>query len=448
MNRFPSTDQLLVCGADSRLHVDSATGLNHYLCSPRPDRELLRFGSSTASTISEAGFDLADQLRNRMAEACRNGDAESVYQAHAERMRNELRSCLELPGHTAIELAESGTDAHRLAAGRVRDLCPQPRLRVLMIAASETGHGVPEALCPPGSSIVCEKIAIRDADAEPLPVARIDEAVLASAESAVGRGEHLLLVMVDQSKSGCIAPSLSCGLYLRQRFPEQVHLLLDACQFRLAKSSLNAYLKHGLMVAVTGSKFFAGPSFSAALLLPDSESSITRVETPAPGLLLRWQLALTSMQAFYALDDAQISQCLKLFTDAIEQRLASDRVFAPMVMPSLERTMPGRSTAWDHIPTIFPFRLRLSASAARSDCASHADTLTIYQQLQQCGSPRVQLGRPIQAGYHAVTGVPIGALRLCISAPMIVDAVVHKQQDRIIDQLMHALDRVADKANA
>ena len=442
MSAFPSTAQLLVSGNDPRLFVDVSTGVNHYLCKPQADPDLLRLGSSTASAISVAGFDIADRLRNRMLEACRDSAPELVYQAHAERICHELRSCLRLPEHTAITLAESGTHAHRLAVRRVREMDPQRGLRVLMVDAAETGSGVPGALCPPGSGIVCDQIAIRDANAMPLPAALIDAAVFDSAERAVGRGEHVLLVMVDQSKSGCVAPSLSCGLYLRRRFPGQVHLLLDACQLRLAGTTLNNYLKHGLMVAVTGSKFLAGPSFSAALLLPDSGSAAIRADMPAPGLLLRWQVALAPLQALYILDNFQISQCLKLFADTIMQRLASDDVFAPLPAPPIIRSMQNKDAVWDHIPTIFPFRLRLHPLAASPAYASHADTLTIYQQLQQGGMPRTQLGRPLQVG-HDASGTPIGALRLCISAPMIIDAIKSHQQRTSLDQVMRALDRVS-----
>ncbi len=444
MSVLPATAQLLTQGEDARLGLDPHSGANHYLCRPFPDPDLLMLGSSTASTISQHGFDIADQMRNQMAEACRHRAPALVYQACADRICEELRRYLHLDANTAIELTESGTDAHRLAVHRIYHPDHQQPLRVLMVAASETGSGVPDALCSTGDAapagrIACSEIAIRDADAMPLPAATIDAAVLALAGQAIRRGEQLLLVMVDQSKSGCIAPSLSCGLALRQRYPDQVHLLLDACQFRISHRTLNHYLTHGIMVAMTGSKFLAGPSFSAALLRPDCAA--VHMGTPNPGLLIRWQVALASLQSLSKLEHRDIRAFLHICAHTIRQRLIQDPAFELLATPDMLRAPVRHETdegaVWDDLPTIFPFRLRRHRPSA---CLSYEDCMRIYRQLQQGDAPRVQLGRPIHAGLDS-NGVPIGALRLCISAPIIVDGI--EQQGAVINRIMQALDCVA-----
>jgi len=309
------------------------------------------------------------------------------------------------------------------------------------VAAAETGRGVPAALCPSGSGIVCTEIAIRDANAKVLPAAQVDDAVIAQVEQAIARAEHVLLVMVDQSKSGCVAPSLDCTLYLRQRFPDQLHVLLDGCQFRFSLSTLNSYLQHGIMVAITGSKFLAGPSFSAALLLPNADA-FAESAVPTPGLLLRWQVALGSLQALYRLDQAELRALLQSCGEQIRQRFLHDPVFEPLPTTDIVRSVPDvrvDSVAWDDLPTIFPFRLRVSVG----HYASHADCIMMYQKLQQGSASRVQLGRPIPAG-KTRHGEIAGALRLCISAPMLVAAIDHQQQTSMIKQCMQALDCVAN----
>jgi len=447
LNKFPSTAQLLTQGEDARLRLDPLSGANHYLCRPFPDPDLLKLGSSTASTISQRGFDIADRMRNQMAKACRHRAPELVYQAYAERIGEELRRCLHLDAKTVIELAESGTDAHRLAVRRVLNPDRPHPLRVLMVEASETGSGVPDALCStingsPGGSIRCSEIAIRDADAMPLPTTAIDAAVLAQAEQATLRGEHVLLVMVDQSKSGCIAPSLSCGLDLRHRYPDRVHLLLDACQFRFSECTLNNYLKHGVMVAITGSKFLAGPSFSGALLLPESEP--VTMQVPNPGLLIRWQVALDALRELSTLNDHKIVEFLEGCGQAIRQRLTQDPAFEPLATPEIIRQKTDASTAWDDLPTIFPFRLRLhSVQGKPTTYANYDEAMIIYQQLQQANVPRIQLGRPIVAGRNR-SGEPYGALRLCISAPMLIDGIAQQQQAAIIESCVLGLDRISE----
>jgi len=452
LTSFPSTAQLLVSGEDTRLQLNLDNGTNHYLCRPYPDPKILRLGSSTATTISSHGFEIADHLRNQMAEEACNRTPTSVYNDHAERICHEIHHCCKLDKQTTVLLAESGTIAHRHALRIVTNHDIKNPWCVLMVEARETGRGVPLELCPADCDMTCTELPIRDADGMPLSTAMIDAGAIEKAEIAIKQGKKVLLVMVDQSKSGCIAPSLSCGLYLRQCFPGQVHLLLDACQFRLARKTLNDYLKHGVPVIITGSKFLAGPSFSAALLLPNCDSapvqtSLERVlpHQTGPGLLVRWQVALASLQAFQRLEDLQISQFLQQFASAFHQRLAHSALLVPLPTSNLHRNAEPSPTEWDHMPTIFPFMLRRQSSPdTLTTYASHADALVIYQRLQQRGEPRAQLGRPMHIGQGS-NGFSAGALRFCISAPMVIDAINHHRQRTIIEQAMTALDRVANK---
>jgi len=450
LTTFPSTAQLLVSGEDTRLRLNPDNGANNYLCRPHPDSKILRLGSSTASTISPRGFEIADHLRNQMAEETCNRAPTSVYNDHAERICHEIHHCCKLDKQTAVILAESGTIAHRLALQIITNHDIKIPWCVLMVEAGETGRGVPLELCPADRDMTCAELPIRDADGMPLSAAVIDAGTIAQAEIAIKQGKKVLLVMVDQSKSGCIAPSLSCALYLRQCFPDQIHLLLDACQFRLAIKTLNDYLKHGVPVLITGSKFLAGPSFSAALLFPDCDSapvqtSLDRVlpHQANPGLLVRWQVALASLQAFQRLEDLQISQFLQQFASAFHQRLAHSTLLVSLPASTLHRNAEQPPTGWDHIPTIFPFMLRRQSSPdPLTTYTSHADALVIYQRLQQHGKPRAQLGRPMHIRQRS-NGFSAGALRLCISAPMVIDAINHHQQDAVIEQAMTALDRIS-----
>jgi len=464
VHKFPSTAALLTHGSDPRLHLDPVTGANHYLCRPQPDADVLRLGSSTATTISPSGFAIAEQLRDELAEACLHRHAESVCQEHAGRICQALHDVLQLDQHTAIELAESGTDVHRRAVRRIRHVHGQQPLRIVMVAAAETGSGVPDALCRPwpehtqdgavigdrNCEINCSDIAIRDADGMPLSASMIDADVVKKVEQAMARGEDALLVMVDQSKSGCVAPSLSCGLDLRRRYPDRVHLLLDACQFRFSRQTLHHYLEQGIMVAITGSKFLAGPSFSGALLVPGADAMShypLHKSVPHPGLLIRWQVALTTLASFSALDDAQIHALLNPCGHAIEQYLVQSPVLAPLPTPVITRPESNPPSAWDQLPTIFPFRLRVpSHQHTPPSYASYDATMSIYQQLQQGEAPHVQLGRPIVAGQNHHQ--PIGALRLCISAAMVIDAITDQQSSSVIDDCLSALDRVHEAVAA
>src|SRR5512140_3009025 len=55
---------------------------------------------------------------------------------------------------------------------------------------------------------------------------------------------------------------------IRRCGSDRVQVVVDACQMRLGRPRLRKYLDRGCMVIVTGSKFFTGPPFSVALLVP------------------------------------------------------------------------------------------------------------------------------------------------------------------------------------
>jgi len=391
-------------------------------------------------------------LRNQMASECFNRAPALVFADHGERIIKEIHHCCGLDKAntptTNITLTTSGTDSHRKAIDLLREPDKKQSWCILMVDAAETGRGVPDALSTSDANISCHAIAIRDQHGMPYASAIIDASAITQTEQAIRQQKKVLFVMVDQSKSGCIAPSLSCALHLQQRFPDKVHILLDACQFRIANTTLHTYLKHGMMVAITGSKFLAGPSFSAALLVPGSSPAFDSAlkMSPSifqPGLLIRWQIALTTWQSFLALDAEQARCWLEQCEYAIEQRLASDNIFSRLPSQNIRQNI--NTIGWDKATTIFPFMISQPCSGSSPVYADFATTLAIYQKLQRSGKPRIQLGRPIHAGQHA-NGTTIGALRLCISAPMIIDTLQQQKQHESIDQIMSALDHIADIA--
>ncbi|MCX7194065.1 MAG: hypothetical protein NTY60_10680 [Proteobacteria bacterium] len=431
--KFPTTEQLLVSGGDARIALDPVSGLNKYGCSPVPDPELLAFGSSTATTISQAGFAAADRLRE-LLQACTD-TPDAVCAREMQRIRLELLDLAQVSDlDVRLVFATSGTHAHFIAA---RHTAAGQLLKVVMVEEDETGSGVAAAL----SAFDCAKVILRTADGEPRPIADIDADATNLVAKAVASGQRILLIMADQSKTGLIAPSPACVMQLHRRHPDQVLVLVDACQFRIAPSTLRAYLQQGFMVALTGSKFLAGPSFSAALLLP--ESQCMRDELVGFGLLLRWEAALVELRRFRALPQETIIDYLDTFARAIQYRLLNDSHFEPVAVPGLDRQPLQMQQSWDHIQTIFPFLLYHSTSLGRVPL-SRSETLRVYRQLSQnvgSDSIRCQLGQPVACGTRE--GVAVSALRLCISARQISDAAAQDGISRVITDAMAALDKAA-----
>lgn len=476
---LPSTEQLLIAGGDARLALDPLSGLNKYGCGPFPDPQLLAFGSSTASAISTKGFAVADRLRQELLEAIGIESPIAVYNRQIRRIRLEWLQLCELSDITGVELilSPSGTDVHAIAAQYTSSGVATPTL-IIMVEANETGSGVASALN--GNSVIGHnaievvQVSIRLDDGMPRPLAAIDAEVETLVSKAVASDRRVLLILVDQSKTGLIAPSPACVMTLQRRYPDNIEILIDACQFRIAMPTLRVYLEQGFMVALTGSKFLTGPSFSAALLLPSIVAErlqkrpfphglltySSRANWPTDwtgreyldqvanfGLLLRCEVALEELRRFRAMPQTAVIDFLQAFAEAIRQRLTSDPHFEPLPVPQLDRRPLIEANSWDHLQTIFPFLLYDPQPAERIPL-SREETLLVYQRLpltldhpnSNIALVRCQLGQPVACG--ARNGIAVSTLRLCISSRLIIEATARGDQgNAIIKDALTALDK-------
>lgn len=413
---FPALHELLISGGDERLACDGQ-GRNKYGCWSTPRQGALAFGSTTASTISQAGFAACAELHGELAQ---KNDAAG----HARQEWRIRRELVELCGLESLQdlqiaLCASGTDAHRIAAQLLRrrhgDLC------VIMQQEAETGSLVKAALGDDAIAVQC-----RLPDGNLRAEVQVDLEVELLTAHAVAAGRHVLIVVTDVSKTGLITPGPAYALALKRRYPGEVDILIDACQFRLSNASLRDYLESGCMLALTGSKFVAGPAFSGALLLPDCAETLA--PSPVhPGLLLRWRAALTELRAFRALPEARAAEFIGDFAQTIEHALACNPAFEPLVVRPMQRPRQG----WDDLPTIFPF---LACHPQSGELLGSAQTTQLYTQLaaQDC-----LLGQPVS--YRE----GVSALRLSLDARLIVDAICGRGRDAVVNNALAVLDRAA-----
>ena len=495
------TEELLLSGGDARISLDPLTGRNKYACTPRPEPAVVALGSSTASSISTTGFQAADLLRRRLGEELQVSSAPALYTRELQRIRRELMKLSGVADLAGLEtvFSSSGTDAHLITTQLVAQEGSSPLL-VIMMEGDETGKGVPAALngrhfssrsalgatFVEGAPILGAReirvapVTIRSADGAPRPQDEIHREVEALATAGAAQGERVLLILLDQSKSGLMAPTPAFAMALRQLLPGKVDTLVDACQFRLAPSKLRGYLEQGFMVAVTGSKFITGPAFSGALFIPGEltprlsccrlpatlAAYSARAEWPSGwrgadtlddvanfGLLLRWEAALAEYRAFRSIPQGEIARFLGEFAATIRERLADDPSFEPLPAPEMERTPLGDPATWDRIPTIFPFLLRRPGGGLFSG----DETQEIYRQLQQELSGGAesfllhegeavrgllcQLGQPVSCGVR--DGVPLSALRICTSSRLVVEAAEAGSSGGIRRRIIAALDKTA-----
>jgi hypothetical protein len=421
---FAPLADLLASGGDTRLRLDPATQLNFYGCRPYPRPEAFTFASSTATSISERAFAAAESGRAELARIALRHGMEAAVEAQVEDLRSELLALLGLAGSgTEIVFSPSGTDSglHAVFLARARLGTP---MASIIAAADETGSGVPYASCgrhfgtltaqgtavEKGDPIVglAENVAsigipLREAG-RLRPLAEIDAAVLAATAEAVAAGRGVLLHVMDHSKLGARCPSAQCLAEIRARHGARVQIVIDACQLRLGRRRLAAHLAQGDMVMITGSKFFTGPPFSGALLVPagfagalgerlrlsagladyTSRSDWPRAwmglrdglaEHANIGQLLRWTAALREMRDYFAVPDDFRHDALARFAETVPGLIAGEASLE--LVPEYDHP---REEADEEMTarTIFPFLVRRAGRAL-----GPADAAILYRALNR-----------------------------------------------------------------
>ena len=403
-------ETLLATGGDGRLRADPDTLLNHYGTSHRPRPWAVTYASSTASALSERGFAAAERSRRRLLRGALGGAAASPGHPAPQAAEDELRAVRDaisrhygLPPGTGIVLAASGTDCELVALAAIAAARRGRPLLNLLTAPDETGSGVPLASVGrhfaddtargatvrrgaliDGMPVDIDRadLAVRAEDGTLLDPETVDRDAVRLVGDAVRGGRHVLLHYLDVSKTGLLAPSIECVARLGRTHRGAIDVVVDACQARLDAERVRSYVEVGWTVMVTGSKFFTGPPFCGAVLLPPSLMAALgasalpagladycgRADWPdgAPaaflppevnvGMVLRWQAAIGEMQAFAAVPGHRTREILERFTESVRAAIARGPDTRLVSAPPLRRPVLGDAkVAWDGLQTIIPF---------------------------------------------------------------------------------------------
>jgi hypothetical protein len=493
---FAPLDLLLAAGGDTRLTINPASGLNEYGCRPSPCPDALSFSSSTATSISARAYDRAEAARDALMRSAIEVGIEAAFDARVEAMRDELKAHLGLaPDLADVVFSPSGTDSQLQALFLARALLG-PELVTVVVAADQTGSGTVntargchfsvatangsrvqkgEPIAGLASAVTSVAIPLLDEAGQARSPAANDSMVFDAVERAVAGGSKVLLQVMDSSKFGWRAPSDECLEAITARWPDDVQVVVDACQMRVGRPRLRKYLARGYMVIVTGSKFFTGPPFSGALLVPGEFAGPLNATSAVPdGLLeyiscsdwpqawpllrarfpvrtnfgqwLRWEAAIEEIGAYYRVPDSFRNVALKTFGEAVQRLIAAS--------PSLE-LLPGGRRAPDVADeemaerTIFSFVIRRGEGiASLSECrrlyralAGHAAAGDLKPAAEACliGQP-VALGVPLGSDSS-----PPAALRISAGARLVSEAwssdakLAYRNLQRAIDQAATAI---------
>ena len=467
---------MLTSGGDERLDIDPITGRNRYGTRRGLVFDEVWFASSTASSISPRGYAAAEAALQAMTSEGRSFDISFWL----NNLRHRLVQLFGIPG-TEVILTGSGTDAELIALTLAKNLFNRP-LTNLIVAPAETGSGVPlaaggrhflhTASCSRSVArgerlagfesldVHVNGIEIRSGDGRPRNADAIDEEATRAAEAALSEGRAVMAHVLDASKTGRTGLRRSTAAALFDRAKDRVLVLIDACQLRCSPDQIRADLNAGSIVMITGSKFAGGPPFAGALLLPPSlVDRLARVELPSglgaysadhdwPALLrarlhgpltthanlglgLRWEAALAELEAFFQMPRRLRRRITETFGSMVRAG----------VMESAGLSLVDETSDGDRGDrTIFPIVTHAPAGHA-------ADPALLQDRLRSSSANVSRFARrlaPPDRAFHVGQPVVVGeqkALRICLSAPLVVGVADRLRPTTTLD---HAMKPLAD----
>lgn len=493
------TEAMLAAGGDDRQLIDWNVGVNTYGISPSPTPWTASFGSCTASSPTTRAFEAANRLRRLLIEAALAGDLDRIVAAHGAVMRTTLLAALGLSGATDIEVVftPSGTDAE-LVPLLVAMSTGKP-VHSVVVGQHEIGSGSTHAAAgrhfgeqlPSGrrgrageplagldeSMIITSTVDLRDERGQMLGADDVEAAVEEAIEARADQCQTLVHV-VEGSKTGIRIPRPEAVQRWQQRYGDRLDIVVDAAQMRIDQHTAVAYVERAGQVIVTGSKFFGGPPFSGAVLIPASLARRLATGRPLPsgiaeyltqadipptlddlrraarpglnaGLFLRWEAALAEMRSFHNVSPEIRDEVLRLLAAGL-RRLIERTPCLSLVESPYTPIPEDDHRGLDDLPTIFTFLTRMpdGRPLTMDECDA------VHQLLAQDLHAMVpaddavlrrtfQLGRPVKI-YPDGDGW-IGGLRVAIGAPT-VSAIVfdHTRARTWIERVDRTLADVSD----
>jgi len=476
--------QALIEGGGTRLLLDPVTHANRYQCTPLPESDVLSFSSCSARTISPWALQTLEQELQEISP--------SRLKTKMEALRCSIAAILEINTMGAeIILSPSGTDSTLHALFLMHTFINRS-LDSIVIAPDETGSAILDVASglhfdsQTAHGLQVEKgqplahwdhetrlltVPVRDTLGNDYSPEEIDQSVFEAVAHSVQSNRQVLLHAIDGSKLGRTYPSPACLEEIRNCYGEDVQILLDCCQGRISRSEIKSHLARGALLTFTGSKFYTGPTFSGALLVPPEIVAKAKTITTIPkgmqdytetsvwpsdwvgirsmlpdtinmGLYARWFAALLQMQAYYSIPTDFRKSTLRDLTDALFPILKDCPYLQLLSLPQ------NQEQTEIPLPTIFPFFLRHQGALL-----SFTSVMKVYNALNQdfsaclsddaskqdkdTASQRFQVGYPVCIG-------DLGVLRVCIDARMVYEAW-SKQSNGDLQSKLKQIQTFTDK---
>ncbi|OOV26408.1 hypothetical protein BXU11_13070 [Flavobacterium sp. LM5] len=467
------TEYLLMSGGDLRLNIDEIELLNKYGCRPFPRPDAFTFASSTATSISNFAFDKSDKLRRVLIQNSLKNGFKSTTNDFSELLKNKLRKALKIKDECQIIFSPSGTDS-ALQIAAITQVVSDKQITHVLVASDETGSGVPAALkgChfenttalnyPVKKGDTIEgfrpvnviQIPSRDEKGQLKSLEQMDEEVFNAILQKNQAGQHVVLHIMDQSKLGFQSPSKSLLQRLNTLKELSLQCIVDASQLRLDPKDIQHYLNKGYLITITGSKYFTGPPYCGALILPKSVSkTIDSLSTTLPkglntyynhsdwpttwscaknlsdgfnyGSNMRWNAAIVEMERYYKTPILYRNMGIEMFCNFVEDSIKEATFLEPLFMDrSTTKPFEKEEFGLRNICTIFPFFIKKNGEVLpqkqvknlyvllNSDISNHFAHSPL--EIIRLAGQKCHIGQPVDVKYNpefqsAVLRISLGA---------------------------------------
>ena len=467
--------ELITLGCDRRL-APGPSGLNRYGASPLP-RGAFSLGSCSCSTPSPRATSAAHETLYELRAA---SDPEQYASKLVDDIRARLCVHLNLSSDVDLAIAPSGTDIEFLVLAIAAHQHDR-KLVNIVVGPGEVGSGTLHAAAgchfdsrlPSGrlstkgqpvnqelaDRISIVSIPVRDRSGNPVSPIELDASVLEAVVDAVESGAHAIVHLVAHSKTGIHAPSLQTTEQISRTMSDDVTIVVDAAQGRLAPSAYQSAIDRGWLVSFTGTKFFGGPPFAAVLMIPKEkelrtlklppgfENYFGRLDLPESWVnarrnlddwcnvpsLLRWQAALTEVESYLAIDHDIRQRIAASFDKSIRLAL-SDKPTLTLLHdpdPQIEQQFSGIEPS----ATVFSVELRDEDGQPRMVESLKA----IHQHLNlgtgaETPQPCFHVGQPVKISDDRAV------LRFALGAPLVIDLATDRSLGSSLLQRLVWLD--------
>ena len=319
---------------------------------------------------------------------------------------------------------------------------------------------------------------------------RQDE-ILEAARAKARAHPHAVVILhiVCGSKTGLIYPSAAKVKELKDELQGRLLVVVDACQLRCRVSVVAEFVSLGFMVLVTGSKFFAGPPFSGAVLFPREIADVIELNIQFPEfafpsglasyisehevppsmprlrehlrrcggdwtnfpLTLRWHCALATMERYRALNPSHVDRFVEYWVAELRNIISLAAPYLEVIKSDYESddlALAYNDEMPANVNSVVSLLVRICDRGEMRVC-SFEELKRLFEALANGERTKIMLGQPVKLSSQGGLSV----LRIALGADMVIAALENNSDDpvthtktinSILEDDRHVVSRMVD----